>query len=246
MSIRKYLKNKIELKENYESLYHGVKLEVAVKIIESDEMKGSTTQRYWQDGKVRKDDDPDYETSKWMKGWSMTRSFDFAFLWSGIVFEFDKNDLKKDFEIKPISWNYTIGRGYEADHKKEKEEFVISKRTEMSTSDYERKVEEIQDKYYEEYKIDKDINKLRKSDINFIDLLKKPEGKKIKNVNHLIKSIYLSNSIVDSYGKENKDIQKILSHPKFKGILEEEEFTIKKEQENKSKLAIKEKRRIKK
>ena len=260
MSIQKYLKDKLENKGKYTSLYHGVNLEVAAQIIDNDKMEARTNQRYWEDGKKRKDNDPDYETSKWMKGWSMTRTFDYAFLWSGLVLEFDKKDLQKEFKIEPISWNYTIGRmnTFDIDHKKEREEFIIASRTGKSTKDYERIIREKQDAAYEEYEKTKDINKLRKQgDIDFIDLLKQPEGKPLLNllkqpegkpllnVNRKIKSIYISDELIEIYGIENKNIKKVLNHPKFKGILKEKEFKLKEEQEQDVKNKLRFQRKLK-
>lgn len=248
MSIQKYLKDKLENKGQYTSLYHGVKLEVAAQIIDNDKMEARTTQRYWEDGKKRKDNDPDYETSKWMKGWSMTRSFDYAFLWSGLVLEFDKSDLQKEFKIEPISWNYTIGRmnPNDIDHKKEREEFVIASRTGKGTKDYERIAEEMQETAYQEYEKTKDIDKLREvGDVSFVDLLKEPEGKPLLNVKKKIKSIYISDALVEIYGLENEKIQKVLNHPKFKGILKEEEFELKVKEERNIKNNLKYQRRMK-
>tara|TARA_B100000073_G_scaffold348064_1_gene364838 strand:- start:5036 stop:5788 length:753 start_codon:yes stop_codon:yes gene_type:complete len=248
MSIQKYLKDKLENKGQYTSLYHGVKLDVAEKIIDNDKMEARTTQRYWEDGKKRKDNDPDYETSKWMKGWSMTRSFDYAFLWSGLVLEFDKADLQKEFKIEPISWNYTIGRINPADidHKKEREEFIVASRTGKNTKDYERIAEEIQESAYQEYEKTKDVDKLRElGELSFIDLLKKPEGKPLLNVNNKIKSIYISNALVEIYSLENEKIQKVLNHPKFKGILKEEEFQLKVEAERDVKRKLSYQRKLK-
>lgn len=238
MDIEKFLNNKInnQKKSTNNPLYHGVKLDIAIKLLETNEMQGSTIQRYWEDGKVRKDDDPDYETSKWMKGWSMTRSFNFALFWSGIVFEFEKEDLSKEFEIRPISWNYTIGKGYVADYKKEFEEFIIAKRTGKSSADYERIAEEFYEEYYEKYDKGEPVEEPNFN--GWVDLLKRPEGKKIKDLNNKLKAIYLSDHIVNIYGKDNKNIQKLISHEKFKGIINREPLKKKVEEEKSVKANI--------
>lgn len=110
-------------------LWHGIKLENAVKVLESGIIEARTTQRYWLDGRIRKDDSSDYETSKIMKGWSMSRDFYFAGAWSGVVLENDKDRLRNKFKIIPMVWNYTIGRGAKPDHKKGREEFVLARKT---------------------------------------------------------------------------------------------------------------------
>ena len=52
----------------------------------NNKIDGYTWQRYWPDGKRRKDDDPDYNKSFYMKGLSLTREIDYAKSWNGVVF----------------------------------------------------------------------------------------------------------------------------------------------------------------
>jgi len=165
-----------------------------------------------------------------------------------LVLEFDKADLQKEFKIEPISWNYTFGRINPADidHKKEREEFIVASRTGKSTKDYEIIAEEMQEAAYQEYEKTKDIDKLREvGEVSFVDLLKKPEGKPLLNVNNKIKSIYISEVLIEIYGLENEKIQKVLNHPKFKGILKEEEFKIKVEAEKDVKSKLRFQRKLK-
>lgn len=64
MDIKEFLQKKIE--EVEAPLYHAISIEHFLRALEKNELEGRTTQRYWLDGIRRKDNDPLYETSKWM------------------------------------------------------------------------------------------------------------------------------------------------------------------------------------
>ena len=99
----------------------------AVKALRDDELVGSTTQRYWPDGKRRIDDDPEYKDSFWMKGLSMTRDMEFAKMWGDVVLVFDQRLLSQRFKFEPFNWGYSIPSGNH--HKREREEFLVLKKT---------------------------------------------------------------------------------------------------------------------
>lgn len=89
-----------------------------------DRIVGSTTQRYWPDGKRRKDNDPEYQSSNWMKGVSFTRDIKFAMKWGSAVIAVDKSIIAQRHKIVPFNWGYSIPSGNH--HKREREEFVIT------------------------------------------------------------------------------------------------------------------------
>ena len=60
------------------SLFHGLKIEYAMKALMENKIEARTFQRWWPDGKRRQEDDPLYKSSFIMKGFSTTRDFDFA------------------------------------------------------------------------------------------------------------------------------------------------------------------------
>lgn len=99
----------------------------AVKALRDDELVGSSAQRYWPDGKRRMDDAPDYRESFWMKGLSMTRDIDYAKQWGDVVMVFDQRLLSQRFKFEPFNWGYSIPGGNH--HKREREEFLVLKKT---------------------------------------------------------------------------------------------------------------------
>ena len=50
---------------NYAPLYHGLKYKYAHKAISTNKLNCHTTQRFWDDGRRRRDDESDYYDSKW-------------------------------------------------------------------------------------------------------------------------------------------------------------------------------------
>lgn len=196
-------------------LWHGVKIENAAQIIKNGKFEARTTQRYWPDGKRRKDTDPDYRSSFIMKGWSMTRDFVFGASWSDVVFEIDKEKLKNRFKIQPLSWNSSMN--HLTDHKKESEEFVIARLTGKTFDDYQDMYEKMMDDIYEEYEKTGDRSIL--TDFPYDDfwgLIKAPEPKIIPM--SFCSGIYIDSAMEKIYGTDNKDIEIIKSHELFKGI----------------------------
>lgn len=99
----------------------------AIAALKDDKLVGSSAQRYWPDGVRRKDDDPEYRNSFWMKGLSMTRDFEYAKMWGDVVMVFDQRLLSQRHKIEPFNWGFSIPGGNH--HKREREEFVVLKKT---------------------------------------------------------------------------------------------------------------------
>ena len=109
-------------------LYHGYNQpDHALEAIKNNEMAATTAQRFWHDGKRRKDNDPEYEKSFWMKGVSLSRDIKFALHWGSIVFVLDQDKLQQNYKIIPFHWGYSNPSG--SHHKREREEFVVRKST---------------------------------------------------------------------------------------------------------------------
>jgi len=119
----------LELIESaYAPLYHGIdKLDYAELALKNNEIAATSTQRFWADGRRRKETDPDYRSSFWMKGVSMTRDINYAMNWGNVVFILDQNILRQKYKIIPFNWGFS-GK-YQSHAKREREEFVVKKST---------------------------------------------------------------------------------------------------------------------
>lgn len=192
MDVKEFLQKKIE--EIKTPLYHAMDLKSFELALKNNELKARTNQRYWTDGIRRKDKDPLYEDSKWMKGWSMTRDFDFAARWNDIVLVFEKEDLNRHFQIEPYSWNFSIASIPNTDHKKEREEFVVALKTNKSTNEYKKITDRenaLNRRRYQKTKDEKYLDNV----IDYIEKMKSPEGKGIELSK--IKGIYISERLKD-------------------------------------------------
>lgn len=119
-------------------------------IISNNYLESRTTQRYWQNGMTYRDNQGDtYQNSHYMKGWSMTRDRNYAFSWSSATFLFDYEAIRRDFKVKPISWNYRIGSA-KGNFDKEREEFLISNFVNQTFEEIKEEFFQIVDRIYEE------------------------------------------------------------------------------------------------
>jgi hypothetical protein len=109
-------------------LYHALNIDNALMALTENKLGGYGIQRFWEDGKRKKDDEAGYESGKWMRGLSLTRDVDYAATWNDVMFVFDQEKLKHKYKIIPYNWGYSIGGGYiqGANVKREREEFLIT------------------------------------------------------------------------------------------------------------------------
>lgn len=111
-------------------LWHGYsglqKVRHAEQALAKNEMAATSTQRWWPDGRRRKENDPDYRDSYWMKGVSLSRDPKYAMGWGNVVFALDQRKIAQRYKIIPFNWGYSIPSGNH--HKREREEFVAVKR----------------------------------------------------------------------------------------------------------------------
>lgn len=255
MDIKSFLEHKIltdldfvkKSMEDYSSqtVWHAIGTEHIIKILDNMTLEAYTKQRYWDDGVRRKDNAPDYEDSKWMYGWSMTRKKEYAMGWNSIVVELDLNKIKEQFEVKPFSWNFLFT--HNADNRKEHEEFVVahySKESipQMKQEDMDRDILlcELEDKLYtlqgeEKENLKAEIDRLY--DIpNWMARWDTSRGKSI-DLKTCLKGIYISKSSLDIYGPEHPAFKRVMEDPLYKGIfLSPNEKEKLKEEKKKTKL----------
>jgi hypothetical protein len=214
-----------------QTLWHGLKVSHAAKQLEQGVLEAHTSHRYWPDGIRRKENDPLYEDSFWMYGWSMTRKREYACGWGSVVFELDAEKIAQSFEVMPISWNNLFSH-HKTFQKKEFEEFVISFKDN-------RTIQNLKDA---DIQRDNDIDKLeqqqRKVDIDSpeyqalaqqIDALyakpswfkewENPKGRPL-DLNKCLKGIYINEEdkkIFEGY----EELAVIVNHPLYKGVFED-------------------------
>ena len=192
-------------------LYHGYKdPEHFASAMERDSMLGTTTQRWWDDGGRLKDDHPDYDTSNWMKGLSLTRDPIFAMQWGRIIIAVDPAIIRQRHKIIPFNWGYSIPErngGTDQDHKREREEFVVTHKG-------------------DQYRFpDGEMDHKR---------FRQPEGE-VKGLSRYLRGIWVCKSMVwDEPGErhpmsayfQNKmreagmPIEQVIAHPMFKGYFQ--------------------------
>ena len=214
-----------------ELVWHGMRLDRFKKLEENGgAMQAYTTQRYWKDGKLRKDNEPDYNDSYWYHGWSLSRSKKVSSHFGEILYAIDLNEVKKEFKVIPISWNFTIGRAKNLNHKKEQEEFVIAHKGKHSLEEVARKSQHYETRYdeildllkdnktteKEKKALNEEIAEIEKfSDTNWFEkIMKGPKGKEM-DINKISKGFFIVNKFL-----EPEDIEILKAHPKFLGIVE--------------------------
>ena len=113
-----------------EKLYHGIDFPHACQALRDNRMLATSTQRFWHDGKRRREHEPDYRNSYWMKGISLTRDIRYALGWKGVTFVLNGTLLRQKYKIIPFAWNYHFApSARNINHKREKEEYLILKQT---------------------------------------------------------------------------------------------------------------------
>lgn len=208
------------------SLWHSMDKNHAVEILKTGVWKPRTTQRYWDDGRRRTEDEPDYKShGKWMKGFSLTRDPFYAMQWKDVMFQFDSDKLKKQYKFEPYSWGYHMagaGNKNKINTRREREEFLISKKTDKTDVDLDKNWQDLLDKEYEKRR----KNKTPKKDITYMDFIQSPEGRPIP-IYRFLKAFYVKDFIAYLYKLDNPNIQYLINHPKFRGLYASSGFRIK-------------------
>lgn len=178
-------------------VYHGMKANFALQALRADKLEGRTIQRYWPDGKRMKDNQPGYDESFWLKGFSTTRDIKYAQTWGEVVLELDKNKIAQRFKIIPFNWGYSIPA--DNHHKKEREEFIVTGKLPYT----QKQMQDVESEYGRKYDNDE-------------HWLNKAVGKPIAPLHQYITAIYADESLKND--PRQADLVKSLeAHPKFKG-----------------------------
>lgn len=239
--------NKRLMSEGKEPIYHGVKFENIKNLFEGGFLESRTYHRYWKDGLRRKENWKDYKESYWKFGWCLSRSYEVAVNFGFLVFVFDRRSLKNEFKIEPLAWNYHFSDNLPTPkHKKELEEFVVSKKTDICLEDIKRKKVQIEKELPEMYEQYKKMPALTKEDKlarkNFKEKIKESEkyllvkehevlnqvhGKPLDFNKHMV-GFFVNERVLEIYESnvgENKDfIELIKNHPKNLGTLDWEQM----------------------
>lgn len=214
-------------------LWHGVSIFKVMDILNRGFFEAHTTQRFWTDGIRRKDNDPIYNDSKWMYGWSMSRDLSVSKNFGFVIFAFDRKELQTQFKVKPYCWGFSIKSGF--NHKREKEEFVMSGGVIDSQNYYENRFAELEEQYdnvmdelYSSFTPESEKEELKKKmsllekemdENNFMDIFTKPHGKHLPVSK--AKGFYINSS--EDYMMEMEDlkpkIQALIDHPMFLGFI---------------------------
>lgn len=198
------------------SLWHGIKLEHAETILSSNQIGGRTTQRYWLDGRRRKEGEADYQSSFWLKGISTTRDPQFAVNWGSVILELDQERIAHNFKIIPYAWNFHIDNVIKTDSKREREEFIVLSFTGRTSDDYMKEWEEYRDRLQN----DPDTTGWDEREYkDWLAMWTRPEGRPLAPLDRFLKGVYLNDGSVQIYGEENSTIQYVMAHPKFKGLM---------------------------
>ena len=218
---------------NTNILYHGIMLHHFLQCLEDGgKLKGRTSQRKFLDGKLRRDRDEDYddlENLRWMYGWSMSRCLNVSKRFGGVVLVFDRNKIAQRYKIREISWNFTIGNLpiTANNHKREKEEFVMSgaigygpsflKKKEQLLDLYGEMYDEFEEGEYQDQELKHQLNEMEKViNISFNEMLDLEinQGKTL-DINDAIGIYYFT----QEKESENDIPDAISQHPLFLGVI---------------------------
>lgn len=200
----------------YKGLWHSVKSEHIESILNKNQLESRTTQRWWEDGKVFKDNEGDvYQNSFFMKGWSTTRDKNYGFSWSCVTLLLDYELLKRDFKIVPISWNSRCASATQ-NFKKEREEFIVSNYMHQSIKDIEKEFMDITDDIYDNQGREALEKWLADNGDGYIDYWQR-KGLKNIDLTKYLKGIFISKESFDIHS--GKGFESVVNHPLFKGFV---------------------------
>lgn len=204
----------------FKGIWHSIKVENIASILNSGVLEARTTQRYWQNGMVYRDNQGKaYHDSHYMKGWSMTRDKDYAFGWACITFLLDWEAIKRDFKVKTISWNYRSA-SCNVNYDKEREEFIVSNIMSQTFDEMKEEYEEITDDIYDNQGSEA-LKEWRKE--NGMDIIEYWQRKGVKTISldKYLKGVFISKETYDIY--EGKGFEAVENHPLFKGFISQDE-----------------------
>lgn len=224
--MNKTVYNKLSSLKKAGVLWHGVSVLRVQEILSRGSFLPYTSQRFWFDGRVLKDNHKEYEISGRQYGWSMSRDLSISKRFGGVIFAFSKNDVRNNFKVIPVAWNYLFGKRV-ADYKKEKEDFVCSGGYIRSKAYYDEKceflnleIDKVEDSYYSK-KIskeerDKKIEMLNKEyeENHYFGLIGKTHGKALPVENAM--GFFISEKEKEHFSKYCEELEK---HSMFLGYI---------------------------
>lgn len=216
----------------FKGLWHGLSMENFLIMLEDGEMKARTNHRYWLEGKHYFDDENEYDSSFWMKGWSTSRDKFFSMTWGAVVLLLDEELIKRDFQVKPISWISTLRSAQNI--KQEREEFIVAEKGSMTFEGLKEQFESICDELEELDNSDpfashlEDFLKNTCNNEGFIGYFKSPASKTI-DFNKYVKGFFLRDA-TRAPKDEIKEHEKLSKHPLFKGFYSQQNARAKKKQ----------------
>lgn len=204
----------------FKGLWHGLSMENFLILLSDGVMKARTNHRYWLEGKHYFDDENEYESSFWMKGWSTSRDKFFSMSWGAVVLLLDEDLIKQDFQVKPISWISTLRSAQYI--KQEREEFIIAEKGLRTFEELKADFEMICDELEESdssHELDSFLNNTCNKE-GFIGYFKSPARKTI-DVNKYVKGFFLRDSS-RAPKSEIAEFDHLTKHPLFKGFFSQQ------------------------
>jgi hypothetical protein len=204
----------------FKGFWHSIKQEHIESIFSNNLLEARTTQRYWNNGMVYRDDAKGvYENSHYMKGWSISRDKMYAIMWNSVTLLLDSDAIKRDFKIKPISWNYR-SQHCKVNFNKEREEFIISNFMNQTFDEIKEEYFEITDQIYDD-KGDEALQEWRKENgSDFIEYWQR-KGKRTIDFNKYLLGVFVCKESYDIY--KGRGFNLAVNHPLFKGFVNRKE-----------------------
>lgn len=205
-------------------LYHGVRYNYAIEQLQKNRIEGRTAQRFWPDGRRLKDNHPEYESSFWLKGVSMTRTFSYAKQWADIVYVIDQRKLTQRYKVIPFNWGYANSRNRGQNTKRETEEFVVLGKIYKSLMQFIEDYNDNREAMWDQYDTltkngDEEAAQRIKAEIRAMpDAMDAWQGPTTSNIEPL--DAYLLGIYADEIHKtlNAKNIEVITNHTLFKGF----------------------------
>ena len=211
-----------DLKE-YNGIWHTVSYKYINTILDNNFLEARTTQRYWKDGKIHRDNEGDvYDNSFFVKGWSMTRDPLYAFTrGGGITFLLDWELIRRDFKYKTISWNYTIS-SCQKNFGKEREEFIISNYMNQTLKEIQDEYFRITDDIYDNLGKEALFEWEKNNGTDWVDYWQR-KGTKTISLDKYLKAIFISKETYDIFN--GKYFEKVIEHSLFKGYYDDNYYS---------------------
>ena len=204
----------------FKGLWHSIKQEHIDIIFSQNHLDAKTTQRYWENGVVYRDNAGDlYKNSYFMKGWSTSRDRMYAIMWNSVTLLLDSDAIRRDFKIKQISWNYR-SQFCKKNFDKEREEFIVSNFMKQTFDEIKEEYFKITDQIYDEQGQDCLDKWQDENGIGVIEYWKRKGTRQI-DFNKYLLGVFVCKESYDIYNGRGFDMA--INHPLFKGFVSSDE-----------------------